>query len=136
MLDLLRRAGGPLPLLVLVLAAGCSNSPDTRLVNASGRVVYKGRPLADIPLQFTPVDAAAGVTANGTTDAEGKFTLQTQLPDKKDPQPGAAPGDYKVTFNLYRGDPRVPDDYLHVETTTLTLTIPPGGSDGLTLTVK
>jgi hypothetical protein len=136
MLDPLRRACGPLPFLVLVLAAGCSGSPDSKLVKASGQVLYKGRPLANVPLQLTPVNPEAGFTANGTTDDEGKFTLQTQLPNSKNIQPGAVPGDYKVTFNLYRGDPRVPDDYLHVETTTLDLTIPPEGSDNLTIIVK
>ena len=80
---------------VSVLVAGCgggaSDAPAT--VPAWGTVTYKGTPMAKISVAFLPADGI-GQIAEGITDAEGKFELQT-----REPRDGAMPGNYKVALN-------------------------------------
>jgi len=79
-------------LLVLVLAAGCSEGP--RLVKAGGVVKYKGAPLAGADVVFVP--DAGGLPSIGRTDESGKFTLSTSG------RAGAPPGPYKVSVTAVR----------------------------------
>src|SRR5262249_60891678 len=68
-------------------------------------------------------------------DAEGKFTLQTQLPDKKAlarRRPRRIQGDVQPLPRRPVRPRRLPPR----RAAPLALTIPPGGSDDLTLTVK
>ena len=76
-------------------AAGCGSGISTAKV--SGKVTVAGAPMAGIQVSFVPT---SGRGANGITDAEGKFTLNTV--SKGD---GAVPGKHKVTFAKSAFDP-------------------------------
>ena len=82
-------------LLAALAAAGCGESGASslermRTVPVSGRVAYRGKPLANVAVTFQSVDGKVSATA--TTDASGAFRLTTYAPDD-----GAPPGSYKVT---------------------------------------
>lgn len=78
--------------LAAMLATGCSNStPRPKTVPVTGKVTYKGQPVAGANIAFL----AAGPdmpSAMGKTDSQGGFQLTTI-----DPGDGAAPGSYQVT---------------------------------------
>lgn len=79
---------------VSVLIVGCggvSDAPQT--VPVSGVVSYNGTPMPKISVAFIPQDGT-GQIAEGTTDAEGNFELQT-----REPGDGAVVGTYKVALN-------------------------------------
>ena len=74
------------------MLVGCgSNGPD--LVPAGGVVNFNGKPIGKINVMLMP--GAGGLIAEGTTDENGKFTLQTQ-----EPGDGAMLGNYTVAFNF------------------------------------
>lgn len=75
---------------------GCGNGLDT--VPVEGVVTFKGDPVPKIAVAFMPKDGK-GQIAEGTTDAEGKFKLQT-----REPGDGAIVGDYLIAFRY------VPDE--------------------------
>lgn len=60
--------------------------------------MYKGQPVPKIAVTFMP-EGGKGQFAEGTTDSEGKFKLQT-----REPGDGAMVGDYLVAFQY------VPDE--------------------------
>lgn len=64
---------------------------------AGGTVSLKGAPIGKIAVVFMP--DGKGQIAQGTTDAQGNFKLQTQ-----EPGDGAMVGSYKVAFQF------VPDE--------------------------
>jgi len=73
---------------------GCGGAKDApKTVAAQGVVTYKGTPMAKISVGFIPADGG-GQIAEGTTDAEGNFLLQT-----REPGDGAVVGNYKVALN-------------------------------------
>ncbi|MGN6544138.1 MAG: hypothetical protein ACTHK7_03750 [Aureliella sp.] len=76
---------------------GCGGSDDG-IVPARGVVTYKGSPIAKISVSFTPT-SGTGQIAEGVTDQEGKFELQTRTPGD-----GAMVGSYNVAFRY------VPDE--------------------------
>lgn len=76
---------------------GCGGADGPKLVPGGGVVNYKGKPIGKINVMFMP--GAGGMLAEGTTDASGKFKLQT-----KDPGDGAMVGSYTVAFKY------VPDE--------------------------
>ena len=69
---------------------GCGGGSET--VPVTGTVTYKGKPIGNINVMFVPADKTGSI-AQGTSDGNGKFSLQTL-----DPNDGAKPGDYKVAF--------------------------------------
>ena len=69
---------------------GCGGGSET--VPVTGTVTYKGKPIGKINVFFVPADNS-GAIAQGTSDENGKFSLQTLNPND-----GAKPGDYKVAF--------------------------------------
>lgn len=80
-----------LGLPLLVLAAGCGD--DTGLAkrySVSGKVTYKGQPVANGLISFIP-GSAEGRAATGQIK-DGNYSLTTQ-----DPDDGAFPGSYTVT---------------------------------------
>ena len=116
--------------------AGCS----TGTVPAGGTVTYKGQPVADASVIFTP--AAGGEIAQGRTDVQGKFSLGT-----KAPHDGAAPGDYNVSVipNLptpAEGDyseappPPFPQIYLDPLTSGLKAQVKGGNDNSFALELK
>ena len=75
------------------LLIGCGSGSDgPQIVPARGVVTYKGAPIAKIAVVFMPTDGK-GQIAEGTTDADGNFELQT-----REPGDGAQVGSYTVSF--------------------------------------
>lgn len=65
-----------------LLLSGCSDAPTSKLVPISGVVTMDGQPLADALVEFEPVPGRAGdpsfnPSSSGTTDKEGRFSLET-----------------------------------------------------------
>ena len=77
---------------------GCGSDGPT-LVPAGGVVTYKGKPIGKINVMLMPGEGSGGMIAEGTTDGDGKFVLQTQ-----EPGDGAMTGTYTVAFKY------VPDE--------------------------
>lgn len=76
----------------LVLCLACQRGP--KLVPVTGVVLLDGKPVANAAVLFIPPE---GRPAEGTTDAEGKFTLQTFQPGD-----GALVGLHDVTVTGVR----------------------------------
>src|SRR5262245_43426437 len=83
--------------IVLALAiAGCGGGPT--LSPVSGTVTMNGKPLANVQVEFWPIDAAPRST--GAIDQTGRYTLTTDNGSK----PGAIVGRHKVVLydlNVY-----------------------------------
>ena len=86
-------------LLASVLTLGCGPGDGPELVQAGGVVNYKGNPIGKINVMLMPSPDSKGMIAEGTTDENGKFRLQT-----KEPGDGAMVGTYSVAFKF------VPDE--------------------------
>lgn len=84
------------PLVGLVLLVGCSDRAPN-LVPASGIITIKGKPAANISIQFLPdvKENADGVfpSSMAISSSDGTFELRTM-----DNQPGAVPGRHKVVL--------------------------------------
>lgn len=89
-----RLIGLGLLLCVSSLLTGCGGSGGPKVVPAKGVVTFKGSPIGKIAVVFMPIDGK-GQIAEGTTDASGKFELQT-----REPGDGAMVGEYKVSFKF------------------------------------
>jgi hypothetical protein len=137
-------------------AIGCGGR---KPVKVEGVVTIEGKPVEGASVVFHPVDTREGVTANGTTEADGSFKMYTQNYGQ-----GAFPGDYKVTVQLFakivrevpqpgdteaikkmmkltpeekaRKSPRLPAVYGDAQKTPLTCRVPPEGKVNLDLKGK
>jgi hypothetical protein len=109
-------------------------------IPAGGTITYKGQPVADANVTFTP--DGGGKMASGRTDAQGKFTLGTDKPGD-----GAMPGDYRVsvTPNLptpAEGDyspsppPPFPQKYVDPSVTDLKATVKSGANNQFPFELK
>ena len=79
--------------LLLNVLAGCGGS-DLELFPGGGSVTYQGKAVGSANVTFQPVNAGDGIsTAQGQTDADGKFTLQTTGND------GIMKGRFNVTVS-------------------------------------
>lgn len=76
---------------------GCRNPGTSPTAKAGGTVSYRGQPLAEVVVTFTPEQ---GRPAVGTTDAAGRFILSTYRRGD-----GAVPGRHQVTVNLWFREP-------------------------------
>ncbi len=84
----------------LALLAGCGpKRPETMYVE--GIVTLDGKPVENAAVMFSP---AEGRPASGSTDAQGRFELQTF-----EPRDGAVPGSHKVTVTLNEVSGVMPD---------------------------
>ena len=89
--------------MTLVMAAfplilvGCGGEDRPDLVPVSGVVTYQGQPLANAEVVFQ--NDKAPRAAVGTTDAQGKFRLQSY--ENFD---GAVPGDHVITVSKIQAD--------------------------------
>jgi hypothetical protein len=114
-----------------VFLAGCGTS----YAPVSGRVTLDGKPLEGAIVTFQPAadNPNRGTGSVGNTDEDGRFTLRVVDPST----PGAVPGKHVVLITLYeKGDGKpgaeksgtqlLPVRYN--EQTTLTCTVPPGGT--------
>jgi hypothetical protein len=81
--------------LVIMAGAGCGQ----QLTKVRGKVTLDGKPLDAAGVQFHPI-GGRGMPANGITDGEGTFFVDTHSRDD-----GAWPGEYKVVISKYEVDP-------------------------------
>jgi hypothetical protein len=88
-----------LTLAVLMVASGGCSGPT--VVPVTGKVHYRGKPLARATVTFVPLSQEPGKTAIGVsfTDDEGKFTQQTRL--GAGDRLGTMPGDYRVAISKF-----------------------------------
>jgi hypothetical protein len=90
-------------LVGLVCVSGCGGGPT--IVPVKGRVTYKGRPVANATVAFSPVqrsddDLTPGKPGTGYTDADGYFVLSTYRPHD-----GAQVGMHNVRVSLDDSNP-------------------------------
>ena len=80
-------------LVALILLAGCNNHG---IVPVSGRILLDGLPLANVVVQFEPVDDRSnpGMGSVGKTDSNGHYDLRQIQSDS----PGAIMGRHRVTL--------------------------------------
>ena len=93
-------------LVAAVSTAGCGSGVERPpLVPTSGVVTMGGKPVENVSVTFHP---ESGRSANGVTDAEGKFRLTTF-----DTNDGAQVGKHKVSLTMIVADipDEIPDDY-------------------------
>lgn len=86
----------PTALASVLLAAVClplTGCGGSGLVPVSGTMTYKGKPVTNAIINFTPSDD--GRPSSGKTDKDGKFTLYFDEQNK-----GIKPGKYKVYVML------------------------------------
>jgi hypothetical protein len=130
--------------LLLLIAggiAGCTSG--SKSVPVSGRVTYKGKPVANASVNFSPTESAGRAAATGMTDSAGHFTLGTVTP--KD---GAQIGKYQVSIiargpdrtpkpgeslsgmpgEMIPGDPAIPTKYFAPDTSGLTFEVKRGSN--------
>jgi hypothetical protein len=81
--------------MLAVTGSGCGS----RLSRVRGVVMLDGKPLDSAGVQFLPI-GGAGQPANGITESDGSFHVDTHAPDD-----GAQPGEYKVVISKYEVDP-------------------------------
>lgn len=79
--------------LIPVALAGCSGD-GPNMVPVKGVVTFKDKPMGQINVMFVPAEAK-GMIAQGTSDENGKFSLQTLTPGD-----GAMLGSYKIAFKF------------------------------------
>ena len=98
------KIGSPLLCLLLLVSLmclqGCKKSTAIKTDLVTGVVTMNGSPLAGATVTFLP--DGTGNTAVGTTDASGKYTLQTMLGAA---DAGTTPGDYVVTISKKENRP-------------------------------
>jgi len=124
----LQRTRCVLPLLIAVVASGCSSEPvdsiDKPLFPAAGKVLYRGKPIPNARVTFHPVEslnavgAVPGPSGAGSDTAppplvrtpfavvkeDGTFELSTLKPGD-----GAPEGEYAVTVSWTGEKPVVSD---------------------------
>ena len=108
---------------------GCGSSPDAgKFARVSGKVTFKGEPLADATVTFAPVDMSNNAEpAEGKTDSAGSYFMTRQTsndgatigmnhvviqksgPPKPNPLPLNQRGDPQDTE--VPGDPLIPEKY-------------------------
>lgn len=94
------RAVSLLVLIVLIgtSSGGCSHG-GPKLYTATGQVMFNDEPLANAGIVFFPDDPAdSALLATGRTDANGKFTLVTNM------RHGIAEGDYTAIVSAMKED--------------------------------
>lgn len=140
----------------LFASSGCTKDVNLKgLVPASGKVTFDGKTVENATVSFYPVEQTADARpANGTTDANGAFTLTTLQPND-----GIFPGEYKVVVRkleikyltddeynaaLAAGNPPsgpeskdlLPKKYIEVDTTPLSVSIGEKGDKNIVLDLE
>jgi len=131
--------------LVCVLITGCGNNRFPGIVPAEGVITFQGAPLDDARLLFYAQEPRAeDFAVVARTDQEGRFVMRTN--GEVD---GALPGEYKVVVvkSVVTGTRKCPESgddvtlfglatpqrYSQQATTTLRVTVPPGGDRNLAI---
>jgi hypothetical protein len=76
--------------LIVVLFAGCSQTPETEHVPISGQVTLGGKPLPDAIIRFVPIQDEPNLRDSVTMISGGRFAF--------DSTNGPAPGDHHVVI--------------------------------------
>jgi hypothetical protein len=130
MKSVFRRQG--LVFLAFCAAAGWGcGKPAPKRVPVGGVVVNGDKPVAHAALSFVADISGGGPTldAYGSTDGEGRFTLQTVSHGK-----GAPPGRYKVAITTTGPSGRlIPAGVTAHHSTPLVVDVPEGGAPDLKL---
>jgi hypothetical protein len=92
-------------LTVCLVAPGCSDPGG--VIRVRGVVLYKGNPLRNGAVYFTPVDAARGKPASCPIGKDGSFIPITGQDSK-----GLVPGEYRVSVWSFKtgSDGKILDD--------------------------
>jgi hypothetical protein len=120
--------------------AGCGGG-GAKTAPVSGRVTYKGKPVAKANVSFTPAEGASRA-ATGLTDDGGNYKLGSFAASD-----GAPPGQYRVTIQAHGpdrpakpgegsgmpgetipGDPIIPLKYFKPDTSGLTFEVKRGSN--------
>jgi hypothetical protein len=94
-----RSAWAPVCLLLVGALVLTGSGCGSRLTKVRGMVTLDGKPLDRAGVQFFPI-GGHGQPANGITESDGTFHVDTHAPDD-----GAWPGEYKVVISKYEVDP-------------------------------
>jgi hypothetical protein len=128
-------------LLLGALSGGCGGG-SSKTAAVSGRVTYKGKPVPNANVSFTPVEGASRA-AEGLTDTNGRFTLGTFSTSD-----GALIGQYRVSIiargpgrpakpgdlgsgmpgEMMPGDPVIPQKYFAPDSSGLTFEVKRGSN--------
>jgi hypothetical protein len=114
-----------------VATGGGCGKPALKLVPVSGVVVNGNKPVARVALSFAADISGGGQTldAYGSTDGEGRFTLETVTQGK-----GAPAGRYKVVITTDGPSGRlIPASITSLSTTPLVVDVPEDGVQDLKL---
>jgi hypothetical protein len=146
-----RRGAGLLTAVAAcVVAAGCGDDGKLPRAPVSGRVTYKGKPVAGAAVSFLP-ETPGWRAAVGKTDAQGRYLLGTY-----DPDDGAPVGRCKVALSLRgpgkplkpglgaaaaeelmeMGDPLIPVRYFDPDKSGLTFTVEKGQDNVFDIDLK
>lgn len=124
-----------LPVFPLVLALGCGDSPKP-LVPVSGKVSYRGMPLQNGTIVFTPDPrkGSSGDMAFSEIKPDGTYSLHTGK------GLGAAPGHYRITVASVFGTPQynyqpasLPEKYRDPEQSGLFFEVKSGAAQAVDL---
>ena len=96
--------------LACLVTVGCRNQ-DYDVAPVAGRVTLDGKPLADAHVIFQPIassdkNAEPGPGSYGSTDADGRYTLETIEPVES----GAVVGNHRVTITTAHHSANPADD--------------------------
>lgn len=90
-------------LLVVIGMTGCDDG-SVKVYPVKGTVNYQGKPLDNAIVNFL-INGKEGQPSTligmGTTDKEGKFTIQTTIDPTSMPLEGAVEGEHQVTISKY-----------------------------------
>lgn len=78
--------------VILLTASGCGG---TGLLQATGRLTHKGRPVPSTYVFFNPAEAGKR-SSSGLTDDDGNFTLRFSRTE-----PGVLPGTHTIHLQYY-----------------------------------
>jgi hypothetical protein len=94
-------------MLSAVVPIGCGPAPP-RVAKVGGRVTLDGKPLAKASVTFVPMatkeNQSPGPTAQGLTDADGKYQLSVDVST-----PGAVVGICRIYISTRLSDPAIDD---------------------------
>lgn len=89
-------------LVTVCTTLGCGGTKPIKTDYVEGKVTYKGAPVANASINFSPAAEGQGNSATGQTDDLGNYKLQTFLGA---PGRGTTPGEYIVTINKMESVP-------------------------------
>jgi hypothetical protein len=132
------RAMRCLPLICCTVLCGCGGK-DYTVAPVSGRVTLDNSPIAGVHVDFQPDSFGTGTInpgpgSYGTTDADGRYTLQTVEPT----EPGAVVGRHRVRLSVSQENEGVDtDEWLPPPRVlppecldgSITFEVPPEGTD-------